>query len=40
MLPHRCRPELLIYSVAKFIIWRKETWLSPVNKSQTYGVAW
>ncbi|SQL99445.1 putative regulatory protein [Escherichia coli] len=25
MLPHRCSPELLNYSVAKFIMWRKET---------------
>ncbi|MEN1471815.1 hypothetical protein AAIG88_32135, partial [Pseudomonas aeruginosa] len=32
MLPHRCSPELLIYSVAKFIMWRKETGLSPVNQ--------
>ncbi|QGU56180.1 putative regulatory protein [Escherichia coli] len=29
MLPHRCSPELLNYSVAKFIMWRKETGLSP-----------
>ncbi len=35
MLPHRCSPELLNYSVAKFIMWRKETGLSPVNQSQT-----
>ena len=40
MLPHRCSPELLNYSVAKFIMWRKETGLSPVNQSQTFGVAW
>ncbi len=39
MLPHRCSPELLNYSVAKFIMWRKETGLSPVNQSQTFGVA-
>ena len=38
MLPHRCSPELLNYSVAKFIMWRKETGLSPVNQSQTFGV--
>ncbi len=31
MLPHRCSPELLNYSVAKFIMWRKETGLSPVK---------
>ena len=36
MLPHRCSPELLNYSVAKFIMWRKETGLSPVNQSQTW----
>lgn len=36
MLPHRCSPELLNYSVAKFIMWRKETGLSPVNQSQTF----
>ena len=40
MLPHRSSPELLNYSVAKFIMWRKETGLSPVNQSQTFGVAW
>ncbi|HDS3002532.1 TPA: GyrI-like domain-containing protein [Escherichia coli] len=40
MLPHRCSPELLNYSVAKFIMWRKEMGLSPVNQSQTFGVAW
>lgn len=40
MLPHRCSPELLNYSVAKFIMWRKDTGLSPVNQSQTFGVAW
>ncbi|MCC4039234.1 GyrI-like domain-containing protein [Escherichia coli] len=40
LLPHRCSPELLNYSVAKFIMWRKETGLSPVNQSQTFGVAW
>ena len=40
MLPHRCSPELLNYSVAKFIRWRKETGLSPVDQSQTFGVAW
>ena len=38
MLPHRCSPELLNYSVAKFIMWRKETGLSPVNQSQTSGM--
>ena len=27
MLPHRCSPELLNYSVAKFIMWRKEGFL-------------
>ena len=37
LLPHRCSPELLNYSVAKFIMWRKETGLSPVNQSQTFG---
>ncbi|XPE62970.1 GyrI-like domain-containing protein [Shigella flexneri] len=26
--------------MAKFIMWRKETGLSPVNQSQTFGVAW
>ncbi len=41
MLPHRCSPELLNYSLAmaNFIMWRKETGLSPVNQSQTFGVA-
>lgn len=40
MLPHRCSPELLHYSVAKFKIWRRDTGLSPVNQSQTFGIAW
>ncbi len=36
MLPHRCSPELLNYSVAKFIMWRKETGLSPVNQKPDF----
>lgn len=40
MLPHRGSPDLLNYSVAKFIMWRKDSGFSPVNQSQTFGVAW
>ncbi len=37
-LEHRGAPVLLNDSVRTFIEWRKETGLSPVNSSQTYGV--
>lgn len=34
MLPHRCSPELLNYSVAKFIMWRKETGFHLLTKAR------
>ncbi len=38
VLEHRGAPELVNESAAKFIEWRMQTGLSPVNKSQTYGM--
>ena len=35
---HRGAPELVNESVGKFIAWRKQTGLSPVTKSQTFGL--
>ncbi len=35
---HRGAPELVNESAAKFIAWRKQTGLSPVTKSQTFGL--
>ncbi len=40
LLQHRCSPELVNYSAAKFILWRRDTGLSPVEQSQTFGIAW
>ncbi|HET8881586.1 MAG TPA: AraC family transcriptional regulator [Solimonas sp.] len=37
---HRGDPALLNASVQTFIAWRKESGLSPVNNSDTYGVAY
>lgn len=37
-LEHRGSPELLPESVLKFKAWRKETSLSPVKTSGTYGI--
>jgi AraC family transcriptional regulator len=39
-LEHRGAPALLNDSVQRFIAWRKETGLSPVNDNGTYGIAW
>lgn len=35
---HRGAPELLETSVATFVKWRKETGLSPVTSSDTFGI--
>ncbi|WP_342775851.1 AraC family transcriptional regulator [Shewanella canadensis] len=35
---HRGAPELVNESAGKFIAWRKNTGLSPVTKSQTFGI--
>jgi AraC family transcriptional regulator len=40
VLEHRGAPALLNASVQRFIAWRRETGLSPVNSSHTYGIAW
>jgi AraC family transcriptional regulator len=39
-LEHRGSPATLQQSVQRFITWRKETGLSPVATSQTYGIAY
>ena len=40
VLEHRGDPALLNDSVQRFIAWRKETGLSPVAASRTYGIAY
>jgi AraC family transcriptional regulator len=40
VLEHRGDPALLNDSVQKFIAWRKESGLSPIASSQTYGIAY
>lgn len=40
VLEHRGDPALLNGSVQKFIAWRKESQLSPVNSSRSYGIAY
>jgi AraC family transcriptional regulator len=40
VLEHRGDPALLNDSVQRFIAWRKESGLSPVASSQTYGIAY
>lgn len=40
MLQHRGSPELVNDSAATFIAWRKNTGLSPVRDSKTFGIAW
>lgn len=40
ILEHRGSPNLVLESVAKFIEWRKQSGLSPVKTSQSYGVAY
>jgi AraC family transcriptional regulator len=39
-LEHRGSPDLILQTAEKFIAWRKESKLSPVNSSATYGVAY
>jgi len=39
-LEHKGSPQLLNRTVAKFIEWRKSSGQSPVNSSQTYGIAY
>jgi len=40
VLEHRGSPDKLNYSVSKFIEWRKQSGLSPVNTAKTYGLAY
>lgn len=40
VLEHRGDPALVNHSVQRFIAWRKESGLSPVASSQTYGIAY
>lgn len=40
VLEHRGDPAPLNTSVQRFIAWRKESGLSPVNSSHTYGIAY
>lgn len=40
VLEHRGDPALLNESVQRFIAWRKESGLSPVSQSRTYGIAY
>ncbi len=39
-LEHRGNPDRVLESAGKFIEWRKQTKLSPVKSSNTYGVAY
>lgn len=39
-LEHRDIAERVLDSAAKFIEWRKQSKLSPVDRSQTFGIAW
>jgi len=38
MLEHLGSPETVLETAGKFIAWRKETGLSPVKSSRTYGI--
>jgi AraC family transcriptional regulator len=40
VLEHRGAPALLNGSAQRFIEWRRASGLSPVNRSQTYGIAY
>lgn len=40
VLAHRGSPDLIKTTVSRFIDWRKESGLSPVKSSQTYGIAY
>lgn len=38
LIEHKGNPKLVFDTAAKFISWRKETGLSPIKKSDTFGV--
>ena len=40
LLEHRGAPALINESAMKFIEWRKQTGLSPVKTSKTFGIAY
>lgn len=40
MIEHRGSPERIFETVSKFINWRKETGLSPVRSSRSFGIAY
>ncbi|PCI61855.1 MAG: AraC family transcriptional regulator [Gammaproteobacteria bacterium] len=40
VLEHRGSPALLNNSISRFIEWRKSSGLSPVNRCNTYGIAY
>ena len=40
VLEHRGAPTLVNESTQKFISWRKESGLSPISSSATYGIAY
>ncbi|QDE31736.1 AraC family transcriptional regulator [Shewanella polaris] len=38
LIEHKGHPKLVLDTVAKFISWRKETGLSPIKKSDSFGI--
>jgi len=38
LIEHKGHPDLVLETASKFIQWRKSTGLSPVDKSETFGV--
>jgi AraC family transcriptional regulator len=40
LLEHRCSPDRVFETASKFIEWRKQSTLSPVKSSNTYGIAY
>ena len=39
LIEHHGSPEIVLKTAGKFIAWRQETGLSPINSSRTFGVA-
>lgn len=40
LLQHRCSPELVNYSAAKFMLWRNASGLPSAMTGKTFGIAW
>lgn len=40
LIEHKGNPKLVFDTTAKLISWRKETGLSPIKKSETFGIAY